>query len=154
MKKYTRYITDQLLTALNPVETWSGRNPIAIRVSLAWLKFQKGLFSQDIKIIYSKQLRIAYMVCFCQASVCSSVLVSSQQWFGTTDIKALGMSQLSNLGQTVSLEVPKQKKESLLLKPPHMIFLKALTLSFKRLTFNIWRSFWQINLWNKGGDPY
>lgn len=27
-------------------------------------KFQKGLFSQDIKIIYSKQLRTAYTVCF------------------------------------------------------------------------------------------
>ena len=36
----------------------------------------------------------------CQVSVCSSVLVSSQQRFGVTDIKALGASQLSGLGQT------------------------------------------------------
>ena len=38
----------------------------------------------------------------CQESVCSSVLVSSQQWFGGTDIKALGASQLSGLEQTMS----------------------------------------------------
>ena len=39
---------------------------------------------------------------FCQASICSSVFVSSQQSFGVTDIKALlGMSQLSGLGQIV-----------------------------------------------------
>lgn len=32
---------------------------------MAWLKkFQKGLLSQDIKIMYSKQLRTAYMVYF------------------------------------------------------------------------------------------
>ena len=38
---------------------------------------------------------------YCQASVCSSVFVSSQQSFGVTDIKApLGVSQLSGLGQT------------------------------------------------------
>ena len=29
------------------------------------------------------------------------------------------------------LEVPREKKESLLLEPPHMIFLKAHTLSFE-----------------------
>ena len=36
-----------------------------------------------------------------QTSVCSLVLVSSQQRFGVTDIKALGASQLSGLGQTM-----------------------------------------------------
>ena len=34
-----------------------------------------------------------------------------------------------------------------------MIFLKTLTLSFKSRTFSIWRSFWQISLWNLGGSP-
>ena len=38
----------------------------------------------------------------CQASICFLVLVSSQQWFGATDIKALGMLQLSGLEQTMS----------------------------------------------------
>ena len=38
----------------------------------------------------------------CQASVCSSVFVLSQQRFGVTDIKApLSVSQLSVLGQTM-----------------------------------------------------
>ena len=37
----------------------------------------------------------------CQASVCSSVLSCHNQRFGVTDIKALGGSQLSGLGQTV-----------------------------------------------------
>ena len=37
---------------------------------------------------------------YCHTSICSSVFVSSQQRFGVTD-KALGVSQLSGLGQTV-----------------------------------------------------
>ena len=44
---------------------------------------------------------VVYHSYYCQASVCSSVFVSSQQRFGVTDIKALSVSQLSGLGQTV-----------------------------------------------------
>ena len=36
------------------------------------------------------------------------------------------------------LDGPRHKKESLLLEPPHMILLKALTLSFKSFTFSMW----------------
>ena len=47
------------------------------------------------------------------------------------------------LNQT-PLEVSRQKELSFLLEPLHMIFLKALTLSFKSLTFSIWRGFGKL----------
>ena len=48
----------------------------------------------------------------------------------------------------LALKVSRQRKEPLLVEPPYVIFLKALTLSFKSLTFSVWRSFWQVSLWN------
>ena len=51
------------------------------------------------------------------------------------------------------LEVPRQKKESLPLEPPQMIFLKALTLSFKSLTFSAWRSFCKLICGTKVTTP-
>ena len=36
------------------------------------------------------------------------------------------------------LEVPRQKKETLLLEPPHMIFLKALTLLALRISPSVY----------------
>ena len=43
---------------------------------------------------------------------------------------------------------PGRKRSPSFWNLPHMIFLKALTLSFKSLAFSIWRSFWQISLQN------
>ena len=52
--------------------------------------------------IHRKTCKHMFMTLFCQASVCSSVFVSSQQRSGVKDIKApLGMSQLSGLGHTM-----------------------------------------------------
>ena len=50
-------------------------------------------------ILSGKKLRSYFSNC--QVSICSSVLSRPQQRFGVTDIKALGVSQLSGLGQTM-----------------------------------------------------
>ena len=77
-------------------------------VTESWIQKASGIyilplwFTACILIFLSFSFFFGEMKCFCQASVCSSVLVSSQQWFGATDIKALDASQLSDLEQTVS----------------------------------------------------
>ena len=67
-------------------------------ITPSWLSGSWRSFSYSTSMFTVALFTIAKMW-KCQASVCSLVLVSSQQWFRETDIKALGASRLSSLGQ-------------------------------------------------------
>ena len=74
--------------------------PYSQLIPLAVTNVNRSFYVIPKIVLYTKQIYKFFL--FCQASICFSVLDSSQQRFGATDIKALGTSQLSSLEQTMS----------------------------------------------------
>ena len=76
--------------------------------------------------------------------------LSSNLWRAFSPKSVVACKELTNF----HWKFPGRKKGVPLLEPPHKIFLKALTLSFKSLTLSIWRSFWKTSQWNYSCNPY
>ena len=81
-----------------PLRWVSSPSPSSAGASLSWAPAVLGLFLAEV---VSARLNPSHVTIDVTRVYVPQFFVSSQQRFGVTDIKALGASQLSSLGQTL-----------------------------------------------------